>query len=154
MRYAVFAAALICSTGPAFAQSQNATPSARTFEDARLNVLRAAPEPKQAKDIDTLQLASAQRVRAASVQEKTEGLWQSWTTSICEGCGDTPSYRKTIEKDFSSRKSTAGTNPGAVSVASRQQPAPREAISEQYGRRLYSDLSPETVGQIRRMPRQ
>ncbi|KAB1068732.1 hypothetical protein [Methylobacterium planeticum] len=152
MRYAVLAAALICSTGPAFAQPQSAMPPARTFEDAKLNELRAAPEPKPAKDIDTLQLASAHRERAESVREKTEGLWQSWTTSICEGCGDTPSYRKTIEKDFADRKGIAGLNSGAV--ASGPQAAPRQEPLEQFGRRLYTDLSPESVGQIRRMPKQ
>ena len=151
MRQVLISAVLVCLTGPAFAQSPDAAPPAPSFSDAKLNELRAAPEPKQQKDIDTLQLASARRERAESVREKTEGLWQSWTTSICEGCGDTPFYRKTIEKDFATRKGLAGVTSGTV--ASGPQPAVRGEALERYGRRLYTDLSPETVGQIRRMPR-
>lgn len=125
---------------------------AQTQDDTRLNELRTAPEPKQQKDLDTLQLASAHRERSESVQERTNGLWQSWTTSICEGCGGTPSYRKTIQDDFANRKGNAGLSPGAPAV-SPEQAARRAVPPERYSRQIYTDLSSENIDQIRRMPR-
>ena len=153
MRHAILFAGLTCFIGPALAQPEGTTPPAAIHNDTKLNELRAAPEPKQQPDIDTLQLASAHRERAESVEEKTNGLWQSWTISICEGCGNTPSYRKTVADDFANRKRLI--DEGSASATARE--APRRALRnkpEGYGRRLYATLSPEAVGQIRRMPRQ
>jgi hypothetical protein len=144
MKLVVSIALLSCLSSPILAQTE---------DNARLNELRTAPEPKQQKDLDTLQLASAHRERSESMQERTNGLWQSWTTSICEGCGgNTPSYRKTIQDDFANRKSFVGLSPGAPAVA--PDPSPRRAAAPaRDGRQLYSDLSTENIDQIRRMPR-
>lgn len=52
-----------------------------------LDEIRASPKPAEQTDLNTFVLASAHRERAASVQERTNGLWQSWLVSICQGCG-------------------------------------------------------------------
>jgi hypothetical protein len=54
---------------------------------AMLDRLRSAPKPEGQKDLDTLALASAQREKADSMTERTNGLWQSWVVAICQGCG-------------------------------------------------------------------
>ncbi|KAB1075403.1 hypothetical protein [Methylobacterium soli] len=151
MRLFFISATVICLGGPALAQSHGDALVDPDRETARLNELRATSPPKQAQDLDTLQLASAHRERAASVQEKTNGLWQSWLVSICEGCGDTPPHHKTIQNDYVKNKGYAGLPSEPRTVSQRQAPPQRE-VPERYGRRLYSDLSPEIVGQIRRMP--
>ena len=140
-----FVSAYFC--GAAFAQSDSSVLPNKTTGDTRLNELRSSPKPKQANDLDTLQLASAYRERAASVSERTNGLWQSWTTSICDGCGNTPTYDKTIRDDFANRKGFAD-----FEAARRQRAAQQKIPLEEYGRRLYSDLSTENIDQIRRMP--
>lgn len=152
MRHAVLSVGLICFMGPAFAEPQSVISTAPYYNDAKLNELRAGPEPKKQGDLDTLQLASAHRERAVSVEERTNGLWQSWLTSVCEGCGDTPSYRKTVDDDFANRRSLASR--GSESLAGRE-PSKRLPRNkpESFGRPLYADLSPEIVGQIRRMPK-
>ena len=143
----------ICVLEAALAEPSSNAIIAEPRGNAMLEELRTAPRPKKQTDLDTLQLASAQRERSVSVEEKTNGLWQSWLTSVCDGCGDTPSYRNTVADDFANRRSVASRGTGIV--AARQ--APRRASKDKregYGRRLYADLSPEAVGQIRRMPRQ
>lgn len=55
--------------------------------NAVLDQLHAAPRPKAQPDLDTVQLAAAHRERAASHDERTNGLWQSWVVAICKGCG-------------------------------------------------------------------
>ncbi|GJD58899.1 hypothetical protein [Methylobacterium dankookense] len=52
-----------------------------------LDRLQALPKPAAQRDLNTFALASAHRERAASMEEKTNGLWQSWLVSVCEGCG-------------------------------------------------------------------
>jgi len=52
-----------------------------------LDELRTSPKPVEQGDLNTFTLASAHRERAASMEEKTNGLWQSWLVSICQGCG-------------------------------------------------------------------
>lgn len=151
MRIWICAFILTGLTAPVSAQT---TPPARLGEgrgDLLLNELRSAPRPKPATDIDTLRLASAQRERATSVEERTNGLWQSWLVSICEGCGDTASYRKTVGDDFIKRK-------GLYLARSEGRALRRQALLASTrtprgtGRSLYADLSPRNIGQIRRMP--
>ena len=139
--------AFACLGGTALAQSSATAPITVTGEAAAAPP-RAAPAPT--KDLDTLQLASAHRERAASVDEKTNGLWQSWTTSICEGCGDTPPYRTTVRSYYVNGRRSAGveTSPEAA----RPRAAPRTAAPETSGRSLYTDLSTENIDRIRRMP--
>ncbi|KQP38371.1 hypothetical protein ASF49_05050 [Methylobacterium sp. Leaf104] len=156
MRFRIALLAVIGFGAPAFAQSSAPAPGGGGKIDAELGELRAAPVPSQAKDLDTLQLASAQRERAASIEEKTNGLWQSWTVSICEGCGATPSYRKTIDDDFANRKRLADlkskTAPSKTAPAKSARQAPEPPTAQAPGRSLYADLSTENISQIRRMP--
>jgi hypothetical protein len=58
-----------------------------TAHSEALDRLQALPKPAAQKDLNTFDLASAHRERAASMEEKTNGLWQSWLVSVCEGCG-------------------------------------------------------------------
>ena len=153
MRLQITLAFLTLVSVPAFSQS---TPPARLGDgrnDTLLNELRTAPVPKQAKDLDTLQLASAQRERAASVEEKMNGLWQSWTMSICDGCGNTASYKKTVGDDFANRKGLYLSRSNGRALRN-QALASRTGSPEKPGRSLSADLSPENVSQIRRMPSQ
>lgn len=77
--------------GIALAQSSGdntTTPAAvETSSRAVLDELHALPKPKQQLDLDTFKLASAHREKATSIEEKTNGLWQSWLVSVCQGCG-------------------------------------------------------------------
>jgi hypothetical protein len=151
MRQHIAFLAFVYLGSSALAQPSDTVLPDKTSNDTKLSELRAAPAPKQANDIDTLQLASAHRERAASIEEKTNGLWQSWTTSICEGCGNTPSYEKTIRDDFANRKGFAGPNAGSEAAKPRQA-AQQKVPPQEYGQRLYTDLSTENIDQIRRMP--
>lgn len=151
MRLTITALAYVCFGGVALAQSADGTLPDKTSNDVQLNELRTAPTPMQVDDLDTMQLASAHRERAASVDEKTNGLWQSWTTSVCEGCGNTPSYQDTVRKDFTNRKGLIGLKAEA-DPRKQQQAAPQKVQPEPPKRSLYTDLSNENIDQIRRMP--
>ncbi|MEL6062453.1 MULTISPECIES: hypothetical protein [unclassified Methylobacterium] len=117
--------------------------------DAGLNTAA----PRQQSDLDTVALASAHRERAASVQEKTHGLWQSWLVSVCDGCGDQRPARALKMEDWPDRDGPAAT--GSLthttrSAAARQDiklagPHPRGSLE--------ADLSPANIDSIRRMPR-
>lgn len=145
MRFAIVVAALACVAGPALAQPN---------DNAVLNELQAAPEPAQQKDLDTVKLASAHRERAESQREKTNGLWQSWLVSICEGCGTErqPYFKRdrsqVTEKtaaplDYAQKHTADATK----AVAAKPQ-KPKVAAS------LVADLSDSAIEQIRRMPRE
>lgn len=116
-----------------------------------LRELPASTPIKQQSDLDTVQLASARRARSESVQERTNGLWQSWLVSICEGCGPKMKpYPETIKNDMERNvpPSTFGeTSFDVARVASYRRLPPPE-----YSRRIYTDLSTENVDQIRRSP--
>ena len=151
MRIAITALAYVCFGGIALAQPADSVLPDKTKNDVQLNELRTAPIPKQVDDLDTLQLASAHRDRAASVDEKTNGLWQSWTTSICEGCGNTPPYQDTVRNDFATRKGLVGLKVEA-DPRKQQLAAPQKVQPEPPKRSFYTDLSNENIDQIRRMP--
>ena len=152
MRSHIALLAFVCLGSSALAQSADNPLPDKTSNDTKLNELRAATTPKQVQDLDTIQLASAHRERAASTDEKTNGLWQSWSVSICEGCGNTPPYQDTIRNDFSNRKNIAGLKTEAEAVKPRQQAAQQKVRPEQTKRSLYVNLSTENISQIRRMP--
>ncbi len=153
MRLLISLYALVGFSMPALAQLAVPAKPQASVDDIRLNELRSAPAPKHAKDLDTLQLASAQRERVASVEEKTNGLWQSWLVSVCEGCGDTPSYRKTVGDDFANRKARFLSSLKSNAVRARVD-ASRAQSPTKSGRSLYADLSSENISRIRRMPGQ
>ena len=151
MRLIVTAFAIVCFSAAALAQPADRALPDKTSNDVQLNELRTAPTPKQVDDLDTMQLASAHRERAVSMDEKTNGLWQSWTTSVCRGCGNTPPYQDTVRNDFTNRKGLAGLNAEA-GPGKQQRSALQKVQPEPSKRNLYTDLSNENIDQIRRMP--
>jgi len=83
--------ALICTLSAASAQSLDPSALAQTRDPKLLDGgVPRAPATKQQADLDTMALASAQRERARSMEERTSGLWQSWLGSICQSCGEAP----------------------------------------------------------------
>ncbi|MEA1833460.1 hypothetical protein U8607_15350 [Methylobacterium durans] len=136
-----FTAALLAATGA----------SAQTEDQPRRLDVPSGPATKQQPDLDTLKLASAHRERAQSVQERTNGLWQSWLVSICEGCGPSGRpYQDSIRNDME-RNTPTFMQEAAASDRARMR-ASRALPAQTFNRRIYSDLSTETVAQIRRTP--
>ena len=148
--FGIFCTILIHVNGSAIAQPSSDMRSDGLPYHADLDALAAAPVPEQRTDLDTYKLASAHRERAESVQERTNGLWQSWVVSICEGCGPQVSSYK--NRDLEMKRA----------VVSRDiMPATRPAVGAATAQRMkrttvagnYADLSPEGINRIRRTPR-
>lgn len=78
-KFIMLGATWLCLISQAFAQSSTVS--------TMLDKLHSAPKPTVQADLNTLQLASAQRERADSYEDRTNGLWQSWAVAICQGCG-------------------------------------------------------------------
>jgi hypothetical protein len=115
--------------------------------------LTFAGQPEKQSDLDTVALASAHREQAVSTQEKTNGLWQSWLVSVCEGCGDQKPYRRRRLEDWPARDAplaTGSVNPKA-SPGAHQSSGVKHAAYGHHGD-LAADLAPENVASIRRMP--
>jgi len=74
----ILMASLLCMTHSAQAQERG---------QVVIDELRTSGKHEKPSDLDTLKLASAHREQSASMAEKTDGLWQSWLVSICQGCG-------------------------------------------------------------------
>lgn len=89
----------------------SAVSAQETPGQAVLNELNAAPIAKKQSDLDTTQLASAHRDRAASAEEKTNGLWQSWVVAICQGCGVRERQHSRKDVDELVARSAAQTKP-------------------------------------------
>ena len=152
----------ICIAVQANAQddkSQNINPgvSVETNVDQK-SAAKPEPEIKQQADLDTFQLASAHRERAESMREKTNGLWQSWLVSVCEGCGPerTPYFKRHSQL---SQKAPAKAAPTATVQQSAPKVAePKTVASRTAARRsvasIYEDLSDSRIDQIRRTPQQ
>jgi hypothetical protein len=122
--------------------------------NTKLERLRKLPEPSKQGDLDTFSLASAHRERAESVQEKTNGLWQSWLVSVCEGCGDQKPAKAWNLQDRPSFRlgSVTPDRPEGDASSEKTRPAePRQVAVHHHGA-FEADLSPENVGSIRRMP--
>ncbi|MGW8788694.1 hypothetical protein [Heyndrickxia sporothermodurans] len=123
--------------------------------DVRLDELRAAAEPKKQSDLNTVELASAHRERAESAQEKTNGLWQSWLVSVCQGCGDQRPAKAYRTEDWPNR--TAPLTTGSVDKKAMPETVRRTEIKRagaHHHGAFEADLSPGHVGSIRRMPKQ
>ena len=121
-----------------------------------LNELHAAPRPEQQGDLDTFKLASAHREQAKSVDEKTNGLFQSWVVSICQGCGVDvkPPAKELKAKDFPPRDvpmTTGAIDPGRKAEASTQAAAPE--VRKQSPITTAADLTPGNIDAIRQKPR-
>jgi hypothetical protein len=118
----------------------------------KLDELRTMAPPQQQSDLNTVELASAHRERARSMQEKTNGLWQSWLVSVCEGCGDQKAVRSLQYEEWPDRNAPLST--GTVKKISAEKPP--QATSAPVTRRpqgtLEANLSPDNVDSIRRMP--
>ena len=123
---------------------------------AKLNELEAQGHAKQQTDLDTLQLASAHRERAKSLEEKTNGLYQSWLVSICQGCGvDVQTPAKELKaKDFPSRSVPLGGT-ASDQITKKPKEAQHAAATErqQLQTSIAADLSPGNVNAIRRQSR-
>jgi hypothetical protein len=121
--------------------------------DTQLDSLSYAAKPEKQADLDTFALASAHRERAESVQEKTNGLWQSWLVSVCAGCGDQKPARSWRYEEWPIRNGLTTT--GAIDRKVPLKAAPpaevKRTAAHHHGA-LEADLSPENVGSIRRMP--
>ncbi|SFM79671.1 hypothetical protein [Methylobacterium pseudosasicola] len=115
--------------------------------DVKLDELRTLAAPSQQSDLDTLHLASAHREQARSAQEKTDGLWQSWLVSVCDGCGDQKPARALRIEDWPDRKAAA-TGPADRRAA----PTWVRTADTHPHRSLAADLSPDNITGIRRMP--
>lgn len=126
--------------------------------DARPDEPRAAAEPKQQPDLDTLALASAHREQAKSMEEKTNGLWQSWVVSVCEGCGDQKPARALTLQDWPNRDvsmTTGSVEHGPAPGTARPAGAKDARRADVHPRgSLEADLSPANLNSIRRMPQE
>ncbi|MFC6743588.1 hypothetical protein [Methylobacterium tardum] len=123
--------------------------------DVQLDELRTATEPKKQSDLDTVALASAHREQAKSAEEKTNGLWQSWLVSVCDGCGDQKPAKALKVEDWPNRNvpmTTGSVDQKAPSVKAHHSEAKRAEVHHHGS--LEADLSPENVDAIRRMPQQ
>ena len=128
-----------------------ADPAAK--RDMQLDELQTATEPKRQSDLDTVALASAHREQAKSADEKTNGLWQSWVVSICQGCGDQKPAKALKLEDWPKRNvplTTGSVDPKAPAVKVDHAEAKR--VQFRHEGSLEADLSPENVDSIRRMP--
>ena len=152
----------ICIAVQANAQddtSRHINPGVRLESEAdQKPAAKPEPEIKQQADLDTFQLASAHRERAESMREKTNGLWQSWLVSVCEGCGPerTPYFKKRSQL---SQKVPAQTAPAATAQQSTPKPAETKTVTSRVVSRrnvasIYEDLSDSRIEEIRRTPAQ
>ncbi|MDP4027211.1 hypothetical protein Q8W71_32065 [Methylobacterium sp. NEAU 140] len=106
---------------------------------------------KQQMDLDTVALASAHRERAKSSEEKTNGLWQSWLVSVCDGCGDQKPAQFLKRQDYPLRDVMATGSVDQGPQHNRVQPHLVKRSEVPKHGSLAADLSPENVGTIRRM---
>lgn len=121
--------------------------------DVDFSAFKRAADDRKQSDLDTFVLASAHRERAESMQEKTNGLWQSWVVSVCDGCGDQKPAKALKVEDWPNRNLPLTT--GSV-----DQKAPPTKVNHTETKRvevrhhgsLEADLSPDNVDSIRRMP--
>lgn len=117
----------------------------------KLGELHTMAPPQQQTDLNTVELASAHRERAKSVEEKTDGLWQSWLVSVCEGCGDQRPARAQRYEEWPDRN--VPTTTGSIEEkTTKAPPANGQPASARSHGTLEADLSPANVDSIRRMP--
>ena len=145
--------ALLFVSGAALAQDDDM---------AKLDELRTTGKPRQQDDLNTYRLASAHREQARSIDEKTNGLFQSWLVSICQGCGVDvqPAAKEDRAEDAPPRSqpmTTGAVTTGAVDPDARRPEGAKPAVAPE--RRsvhatIAADLSPGAITSIRRMPRQ
>ena len=134
---------------PVWAQSPPDPIVGFSRSDADLDALHGVPAPRQQTDLDTVRLAAAQRENTASMQERTDGLWQSWRVSICKGCGvDESPPGERVKAYFKARDVASGDR---APVHQAENPRPR---GQGRTASLYDDLSTENLDRIRRGPAQ
>jgi len=126
------------------------TEAASHKPDVRLDELRALAPPAQQSDLNTGELASAHRERAKSMEQKTDGLWQSWLVSVCDGCGDQKPARAQRYEDWPDRTTPLPTNVPGAGRAGRE--SGTMTVAARPSGRLEADLSPANVDTIRRPP--
>lgn len=146
-----------CKPGPATTgaiPAGDASDGTTGKRDVVLDQLRVRAAPKEQTDLNTVELASAHRERAKSMEEKTDGLWQSWLVSVCQGCGDQRPARSMRYEEWPDRDMPFPT--GAEKKASTEKARPAEAAkttARPHGT-LVTDLSPENIDSIRQRPQQ
>jgi hypothetical protein len=119
-------------------------PAAPDRDAVKLDELRTMAAPSQQSDLNTVDLASAHREKARSMEDKTDGLWQSWLVSVCDGCGDQKPVRSLRYEEWPDRHAPLTT--GSLGKA------PNGASARPPHKSLEADLSPDNVDSIRRMP--
>ena len=89
------------------------------------------------------------------MRQKTNGLWQSWVVSICEGCDDQKPYGTRRLEDWPARRGRYTTGPADSKAAgsSVHHVESRRAEVRRHGS-LEANLSTENIDAIRRMPQQ
>lgn len=135
--------------------TSSAPTSSPERRDVQLDELRTAAEPKKQSDLDTVALASAHREQAKSADERTNGLWQSWVVSVCDGCGDQKPAKALKVEDWPNRNvpmTTGSVDQKAPSTKAHHSEAKRAEVRHHGS--LEANLSPENVDSIRRMPQQ
>ncbi|MCJ2013866.1 hypothetical protein [Methylobacterium sp. J-076] len=121
--------------------------------DVRLDELRARAAPPMQSDLNTVELASAHREQARSMEEKTDGLWQSWLVSVCDGCGDRKPAKALRFEDWPAHDASRPTGTlEAKAPSGTPATAPPGKPDLPARSSLEADLSPENIGAIRRMP--
>lgn len=122
-------------------------------QDTMLSELRALAPPEKQTDLNTFELASAHREQARSMQEKTDGLWQSWLVSVCAGCGDQKPVRALRYEDWPKRNVPLATGSIEKSAPTKSaRPTDDVKVTAHHRGTLEADLSPENVDSIRRGP--
>ena len=160
--FAISSVAIICLAIPAIAQDKavrTLNPTLQLETEARQKPeVRPEPTVKSQTDLDTLQLASAHREQAESMREKTNGLWQSWLVSICEGCGPerTPYFKRRTQL---SHKSLEKVSPALTAQQAAPKAVESKAVASPVASRrniasIYEDLSDSCIDEIRRAPTQ
>ena len=142
-------------TESASASATNQIIRPQTNADIQLKEIHVAPKPQRQTDLDTVALASAHREQAKSTEEKTNGLWQSWLVSVCDGCGDQKPAKALRREDMPVRDL-----PNITGSIGRRPPRDdgkshaARPVEIRHHNTLAADLSPENVDSIRRMPQE
>ncbi|TXM94344.1 hypothetical protein FV223_04960 [Methylobacterium sp. WL116] len=145
-----------CGSGPSTTGSLTVAAPTGTLEkpNVRLDELRTATAPTQQSDLDTVTLASAHREQAKSVEEKTNGLWQSWVVSVCKGCGDQKPAKALEAKDYPFREvPMTSVSVKSLQASEMRKDTSQRGSSHQPSGTLAADLSPNTTHIIRQMPK-
>jgi len=145
-----------CRRDPATTGTLSTPPAPKVAEekrDVKLDELHALAPPQKQSDLNTVELASAHREQAKSMEEKTDGLWQSWLVSVCEGCGDQKPARAMRFEEWPARDAALkpGSDQKKTATAKPHPAGDVKAVAQRHGA-IEADLSSDNLESIRRMP--